>query len=398
MIKIIRVEIKNYKSCLTTTLDINDELTALIGANGAGKTNILSAIDVVKRGEPQDFVKNLQDGTIAGTYIKMTFMVDDTPVELISTPLFQTTENPITITNLWKFETLLNDKHLVFPLLLLNTNIEPHDIEIKNRDLFIDIKSDHDILERVLPNMLRVKEFIDSILYFHSFQFSNSGSVPDSFITMKEVTIQDRDIHNFTSIAFLHGLFYAFTDRPDDYQRYLNLIGPLGLNLIDSLKLHSFVFQGDQYKPVEIRNAKGKMGLTIIPKVRIGKNILSLNQLSEGTFRAMALLFFMICSDNPLFIFEEPEIGMHHGLLNSIIEITKNESKNKQIIFSTHSDLVLDKLEPNDLVFITNGSDGTRAQKLSSALNEAEKKALRVYLVNEGSLGQYWKEGGFENE
>jgi recombinational DNA repair ATPase RecF len=39
-----RVEIENYRSCRSIVLDDLSPLTALVGKNGAGKTNVLTAI------------------------------------------------------------------------------------------------------------------------------------------------------------------------------------------------------------------------------------------------------------------------------------------------------------------------------------------------------------------
>ena len=42
--KIIKIEIKNYRSCTHSSVELNSELSALIGPNGSGKTTILSAL------------------------------------------------------------------------------------------------------------------------------------------------------------------------------------------------------------------------------------------------------------------------------------------------------------------------------------------------------------------
>ena len=47
--KINKVEINNYKSCLNTEFNLKTNLTTLIGLNAAGKTNILKAIDLFSR-------------------------------------------------------------------------------------------------------------------------------------------------------------------------------------------------------------------------------------------------------------------------------------------------------------------------------------------------------------
>ena len=40
---------------------------------------------------------------------------------------------------------------------------------------------------------------------------------------------------------------------------------------------------------------------------------------------------------------------MHHGLLASIVELIIIYSRRKQIVMSTHSDFVLDKIDPRNV-------------------------------------------------
>ena len=43
MIRITNVYIENYRSCINTKFRLRNNLTAIIGANGAGKSNILNS-------------------------------------------------------------------------------------------------------------------------------------------------------------------------------------------------------------------------------------------------------------------------------------------------------------------------------------------------------------------
>ena len=137
----------------------------------------------------------------------------------------------------------------------------------------------------------------------------------------------------------------------------------------------------------------------IIPQILIDKVELSPNQLSEGTFKTMALAFYLITDENELILIEEPEVCVHHGLLDSIVSLIVSQSNRKQILISTHSDFVLDRLKPENLIIVKKeGVSGTIAKPLSAYLSKNEFKALRNYLSETGNLGEYWKEGGFKYE
>ena len=49
MIRIKKIEIFNYRSCIKTKIDIPTNLTTLIGINGVGKSNIMNSIQLLKR-------------------------------------------------------------------------------------------------------------------------------------------------------------------------------------------------------------------------------------------------------------------------------------------------------------------------------------------------------------
>jgi predicted ATPase len=135
----------------------------------------------------------------------------------------------------------------------------------------------------------------------------------------------------------------------------------------------------------------------VIPQFTIGKNELSPNQLSEGTFKTITLLFYLITETSSLLLIEEPEVCVHHGLLSSIIEMIKTYSRNKQIIVSTHSDFVLDQLEPENVFKVSNEPEkGTKVISIKKSMSSREFNALRKYLDKVGNLGEYWKEGSLE--
>jgi predicted ATPase len=122
---------------------------------------------------------------------------------------------------------------------------------------------------------------------------------------------------------------------------------------------------------------------------------LTFNQLSEGTLKTLALLFYLTTSNAGLLLIEEPEIGIHHGLLTRVVEAIQSVATRKQIICSTHSDFVLDALKPSDVFVVQNSSGrGTVVNRVPESMSSQRFAALRNYLEAEGNLGEYWKHGG----
>ena len=117
--------------------------------------------------------------------------------------------------------------------------------------------------------------------------------------------------------------------------------------------------------------------------------------MSEGTFKTLALLFHLITDESRAILIEEPEVCVHHGLLSSILELTKYYSHSKQIILSTHSDYVLDHIQPENVYRVAlQQPQGTIARQIRKTMTAKEFGALRNYLEQQGNLGEFWREGG----
>jgi predicted ATPase len=184
---------------------------------------------------------------------------------------------------------------------------------------------------------------------------------------------------------------------PEKYKRYRHLVGSDGIHLVDDIAYKAYFKFSESFNPKNSlpENEEAEIWK---PQAVINHRQLDFNQLSEGTFKTLALLFYITAYDGGLLLFEEPEISVHHKLLKDIIEIIKNESENRQILCSTHSDYVLDMLSPEAVFLVENGSGGTKATALPAALSGEKYHGLRTFLECEGSLGEYWKAGGLDGQ
>jgi predicted ATPase len=134
----------------------------------------------------------------------------------------------------------------------------------------------------------------------------------------------------------------------------------------------------------------------IIPTVQVGTSQLSFNQLSEGTLRTMAVLFYVVTDKSELLLLEEPEVCVHHGLLSSVIQVIKEYGRTKQIIFSTHSETVVDALTPEQVLLVDRHKNkGTTVTQISEEMSQSGFAALKTYLATAGNLGEYWRHSGF---
>ena len=415
--KLLKFKIRDYRSCNRTVLSPNDGLTALIGVNGSGKSNLLSAILLLKRATGvvmsrhravdreyvnRSFVEASIDnnGAVIGLRGEILYMTNNRNVdEVIGTSLKWNLES-ITGKKGWielPLEMYGDDYRFVIPLSGGRISYD----QMARGGWFAHREMKSLLPEKVFPTVRELSLYLAGINYYSASQFSDPSRCPVS-LELEDNRPRSRGRRDtIDHEQFMYDLFRSYKDKTKAFQRFKNVIGPDSIGLVDDIKFDEIRLPSNI---VEVRSGgktvkKERTQVVVVPTFVIAGKTLSPNQLSEGTFKTLALLYYVLTDDSQLLLVEEPEVCIHHGLLNSIITLIKDESRSKQIIISTHSDYVLDQLEPENVVLVDRKLDqGTRARAINKALSKTNFKALKQYLNDSGNLGEYWREGGLADE
>jgi hypothetical protein len=247
--------------------------------------------------------------------------------------------------------------------------------------------------------LAKIANYCSGIRYYGASQFTNPGTAPASFQIEEQEGLRRRlrPTRFRGHEKVLYAMYLAAQAESDRYAQFLDIVGRHGLRLVDEIKFREVKTSSADYSvrvggKVERRK---RNRILVIPQFRIGKQKLSPNQLSEGTFKTLSLLFHVITDEGTLLLIEEPEVCVHHGLLSSILELIKSSSRHKQMILSTHSDYVLDHVKPENVYTVTfDKLAGTVVRNVPRSMTKREYNALREYLSREGNLGEFWREGG----
>jgi energy-coupling factor transporter ATP-binding protein EcfA2 len=413
-VTLTHIRVRGFRSCKDATLEPTPDLTALIGHNGSGKTNFLQAIMFLRYASHRPHRPAQQDSSATRCQIEAHFRIDSKTIGYRTTLVFRTNERGrdevLESDEKWDFTELnWKDGWVRSPFLALSTlrslyggyNL-PSFIETASRSetrlkFISNIKSEK-VPKKVVSAVERIRHYCGGINYYSASQFTNPSLSPTSFEIDDDGdligSIRDRNYHS----EFLFALFFLEQQNDDRYASFISLVGKQGLQLIDKITWRSIKFSSQNY---EVKSGGGlvkkkRERKLIVPTIHKGPLRLSFNQLSEGTFRTLALLFYVITDRSELLLLEEPEVCVHHGLLNSVLEVIKDFSKSKQIIFSTHSEVVVDKLQPEQIRLVQNSEDrGTTIKPISKTLSSRGYKALKDYLEHAGTLGEYWRSAGF---
>jgi predicted ATPase len=110
------------------------------------------------------------------------------------------------------------------------------------------------------------------------------------------------------------------------------------------------------------------------------------HQLSDGTLRAICLITLLLQPDAELpnlMVIDEPELGLHPYALNMIASLFKKASHHSQVLIGTQSSSFLDNFEQEDVVVVDRNDEG-------SIFRRPDPKALEGWL-DEYSLGEVWE-------
>ncbi|MCL2558786.1 MAG: AAA family ATPase [Treponema sp.] len=115
------------------------------------------------------------------------------------------------------------------------------------------------------------------------------------------------------------------------------------------------------------------------------------SQLSDGTLRFVCLATLLLQPTElqpAIIIIDEPELGLHPYAIAIFAELVKKVAIKKQIILATQSVDLLDCFEPEDVIVVDRGENGSEFRRLDAA-------KLAAWLEDDYSLGELWNKNIF---
>jgi hypothetical protein len=105
--------------------------------------------------------------------------------------------------------------------------------------------------------------------------------------------------------------------------------------------------------------------------------------LSDGTLRVVEILYhLLVMNKQALLLVEEPETGIHPGLLKSLLNVIDSYAIDRQMVFSTHSPVVVDHVKPRELRLVERLAGKTSIRRLK----DEEAARISKYLEADGLL------------
>lgn len=421
--RIGRFRLRAFRSCKDTRFSPTERVTALIGPNGSGKTNVMHGMLLLQLQTRGRRYKDDDDPYSVKSYVDIDFIYKKKKIQYRaqinygSTQLGQ--EDVATSNARWNFKELtgkaewLKDEEIRLSLasgaLKYNLHLADHGPvyyyssrrRAKLSHLALDDSNLEPIPKEISNAYIAIQKLRSGIKYYSASQFTNPSLCPTAFDIDEDGDLipEGPSARRGPHTRFMFDLYKLYQTNSPSYQAFLSLIDKKGMGLIDKIRWRAVKFSSSVY---DVRAGgkvipKKRIRTKIIPTLQIGSSQLSFSQLSEGTLRSLAMIFYIITDKSLLLLLEEPEVCVHHGLLKSVVSIIKEYSKSKQIIISTHSESVIDSLQPEEVLIVDKSRyRGTTVKPISDTMSSAGYRGLKHYLSTVGALGEFWKNSGFE--
>ncbi len=386
---ISKITLENFFSFREpTTIELNPDINVLIGINGSGKSNFLKAIELLR----ESFIGNdgfehifLQDwggfnavvncNQEKKDYIRLTFEFDKNVIkEVIQKQGFQGFQFPHNpIYEITIFRSGATAYYLKEKLYSKSTNENKKDftyMEMDNAQGIISTRDKEKISIQHYPQKTQEIPFKSTELVLKQI------SDPNRFYPLYtlKTALEDFSVYHSFNTALHSPIRQPATSSSE------KKLLPSGQNLVTTLSKiknnHSLDYDeiekaikkiNPSLKDIDFDPIGTKLSL-VLRETSLTKSI-PIEHISDGTLRYLLLLAVLFNPERgSLVCIDEPETNLHPDMINTIAEAMKQASRTTQLIIATHSPLLLNSFEIDDiLVFEKTAQNETT---VSTNLNE----------------------------
>lgn len=371
-----KVRITNFLSCQDTEIEF-DNITALIGRNAAGKTNILKAIEYCA----QFAIGKLSNDFI---YTENTFFNGINIEFSIENKIYQykRLSRSEEESGFIFIEQLLHKNNKKWNLIAerKNEKVIYYNAEITefNINAFAPMISSISALlpqKVITPDIKIILNHLSEVKYYTLDEDkSEEDKSKNGYYLISDNFYKKWISSNEEKSSILMRLLHIWKSDKELFKELLSLLGENSLNLIEGINITK------SYMP-QIQSDSESFYMIRFRTKNIDVNY---NQLSYGTQRVLAILLALLYDKNSTLLIEQPEDGIHSGLLKKLLPICFQYAKhyNKQLIIATHSSEVINLFKPENIRLVKMTENGTKV----FPLDKERMPFIRDYIENEGAL------------
>lgn len=383
------VFVRSYRSCVDTELDELNEFTLLVGRNGAGKSNILKAMDWAARvatGRLRTDKKASWFHQVVGA-VSITFTAGGSAYRYEADRAFEV----LAETDVRRPSILIRERLVRLGsecATLVERDREQVTITASGKPAYVSISEGASAIPAILAllpssnslvsELSGVMDFLSSVVYYPlEVSPPNAGSY---FVQAEALnawkSTPDNSSASSESIALR--ILSLYRERPAEFQELKDLLGPDGLELLSDIDVFEIPHFGKSSEEVP----DGNNYLLHFNPIDGPNNAVPFQDLSFGTQRLVSLVTALIHDRATVSLIEQPEDGIHPGLLYKLMSLLRTYSSQSQFVMASHAPTVLNSANPEELRIVHRMDGVTAAVKLT----DAQIASARAFLNDSGPL------------
>ncbi|WP_312515071.1 AAA family ATPase [Massilia sp.] len=395
------IEIRKFRSCRDVRLSNLNEILVLIGRNGAGKTNVLKAVQWASQFASSNFDKNniaskrlhASDGDVA-----LTFSVGE---RSFCYELKRTSTYDFSIT---EFKVELEEKISICEGSQRTTWIHRTGEQVNLHALPSEAVTSFEIasttsvvaaIQALFPEKsfyraiaTDIQKFMFSVKYYplHNFEEASDNAAISGQDYKKWKATKFRELNTLSSLVLT--LIHMKEEREESFNELNSLIGANGMGLIDEIQVISHKFNNPTSNLFTDSDENTYHFVRFIvhnndeEQASFGHGI---SDLSFGTTRILFLLVSLLYDRATVSLVEQPEDGIHVALIDKLIPLLRSYANDAQFIVASHSTAILNRSKPEEVRLVSNADGTTQVRALSSE----ELAAAAGYLEEDGPLSDF---------
>jgi predicted ATPase len=401
---IARITLENFFSFgRSTTVELNQDINVLVGINGSGKSNLLKAIkllydSVIGEGFEKTFLKDWSGFNAVGNlnkkqedYIKLEFEFDREALEkAVDHKGYKFAENPIyEITILRSGSTSYYLKEKIYSESIHNGQSPFIFMDMENTEGLISTREEGSVGFQRYPQKKSQVTFKSTELVLRQI------SDPDRFYplftlkrALEKLAVYDYFDTTLKSVIRQPGSYGTEERLMFNGQNLMSILLRIkNHHSLDYEKIEKYIQKiNPNFKDINFDILGSKLFL-VLREEFLSKSV-SIEHISDGSLRYLLMLSILFNPERGnLLCIDEPEIGLHPDMINSISNALKTASRdNTQLIIATHSPLLLNLFELDEILIFE--KDDTNQTVVSIRTEDDFEDWNEDFLV-----GQLWLRG-----
>ncbi|MGD0540220.1 MAG: AAA family ATPase [Tepidisphaeraceae bacterium] len=384
-----RIHIQKFRLCQDVLIDNAGSIVALVGHNGTGKSNILQAIYQTARMATAPEPSPSENTTFArGSTIELDFKIPSNTYRYLRT-LAPVPGIPKAIVE--KLSLLKGDTFVDILVRERGQVTTPDGRTVPIGEIAPCLPAISALLPANDPLVLAIspaRSFLSTVRYYPVDEPVAAGD-EDRLIPQGEYAawVAEWKSTGIARDSVLMRILDMLLDKEkaDNLAVLQQLLGQNGLGLIDGIHPLNIPVPTKQPPTASSSGETAYYRVLFLPSRGAGafpRMYLPYDALSLGTRRVIRIFASMLFDGSSVMLLEQPEDSLHQGLTKKVIGLLRQNAQPAQLIMSSHSSALLNKLAPDEIRLVSLHEGFTSIRKLSP-----DELSLAVDFMNkEGPL------------